>query len=272
VLKHSDDAGDVARGMCSFSADTPVSTASGFKPISDVQANESVLAYHDELGAMGYYMVTASWSHIDPVIGYITIDGEVVEVTPEHPFFVIGHGWIAASDLWLGAPVGEATGGYGIVENVTFTYQPRVMYNLTVAGAHTYFVGEQQWLVHNDCPVFRVEGTPNTRLVIAPDGNVNIVGNQRLHLNFGDANRAVEFYLRRISQRMPGVQLKTFAVGDELLELTQKLAVPQIFGRIFPNAPQIVDATIVANQFGFPSSWFNVIESYIIPGTGEILR
>ena len=45
----------------------------------------------------------------------------------------------------------EADGGYGVVESLTFVHQPQVMYNLTVAGAHTYFVGEQQWLVHNDC-------------------------------------------------------------------------------------------------------------------------
>lgn len=28
------------------------------------------------------------------------------------------------------------------------------MYNFTVATAHTYFVGEGQWLVHNACNVF----------------------------------------------------------------------------------------------------------------------
>ena len=28
------------------------------------------------------------------------------------------------------------------------------MYNLTVAAAHTYFVGDGQWLVHNDCDIF----------------------------------------------------------------------------------------------------------------------
>jgi hypothetical protein len=31
------------------------------------------------------------------------------------------------------------------------------MYNLTVATAHTYFVGSQQWLVHNSCVNFSVD-------------------------------------------------------------------------------------------------------------------
>ena len=30
--------------------------------------------------------------------------------------------------------------------------QPQMMYNMTVATAHTYFVGDGQWLVHNACP------------------------------------------------------------------------------------------------------------------------
>ncbi len=36
----------------------------------------------------------------------------------------------------------------------------QLMYNLTVAQAHTFFVGIQQWLVHNSCPLFDAEGIP----------------------------------------------------------------------------------------------------------------
>jgi hypothetical protein len=31
------------------------------------------------------------------------------------------------------------------------------MYNFSVADAHTYFVGNDQWLVHNECKLFRKE-------------------------------------------------------------------------------------------------------------------
>jgi radical SAM superfamily enzyme YgiQ (UPF0313 family) len=34
---------------------------------------------------------------------------------------------------------------------ITIEHRPQVMYNLTVATAHTFFVGEGQWLVHNTC-------------------------------------------------------------------------------------------------------------------------
>ena len=32
--------------------------------------------------------------------------------------------------------------------------RPQMMYNMTVATAHTYFVGDGQWLVHNACIKF----------------------------------------------------------------------------------------------------------------------
>lgn len=38
------------------------------------------------------------------------------------------------------------------VENQQYEQE---MYNLTVEDAHTFFVGDEQWLVHNDCYVPR---------------------------------------------------------------------------------------------------------------------
>ena len=146
------------------------------------------------------------------------------------------------------------------------------MYNLTIDQAHTFFVGEGQWLVHNACRVYRIEGSINQRLIITPDGNVRIVGDDMLFLNFGDELRAEQFYLQRLSQNMPGLQFKTFLADDELLALADNSAVPQSLGRLFPNSPQLVDVTKASYQFGFPYSWFETIEDYIIQGTGYILK
>ncbi len=110
-------------------------------------------------------------------------------------------------------------------------------------------------------PVFRVEGLPNTRLHISDAGDVTIVGPQRLHLNFGDPARALELYQLRVSQGLPDAQLKAFDVDPQLLDLTQQSAVPQALGQLFPRAPQIVDATKAANQFGFPARWFPAVRT-----------
>ena len=50
-----------------------------------------------------------------------------------------------------GAHIRKANGSWGVVASKKFALGPKVMYNLTVAQAHTFFVGQQQWLVHNDC-------------------------------------------------------------------------------------------------------------------------
>ncbi len=84
---HADDIGDVARLACSFSADTLVATESGDRPISEIKVGERVLAFDEETGTTGYYPVTALLIHDDPGIEYLTIDGEKLETTPEHPFY-----------------------------------------------------------------------------------------------------------------------------------------------------------------------------------------
>lgn len=72
-------------------------------------------------------------------------------MTPEHPFYTAEGEWVAAGDLCVGDRVRQADGRYGEVEAVEVVEQPQAMYNLTVAKAHTYFVGEGRWLVHNSC-------------------------------------------------------------------------------------------------------------------------
>ncbi len=49
--------------------------------------------------------------------------------------------------------VRNADGKYGEVKSVTAEKSTQWMYNLTVDEAHTFYVGDGQWLVHNMCPV-----------------------------------------------------------------------------------------------------------------------
>lgn len=156
-----DDAVEGAVAACSFSGDTEVATAEGEVAIAEIEPGDAVLAYDQETGATGYYPVTAVWSHEDPVVVRLTIDGELIETTSEHPFYVAGQGWLPADDLRTGSLVRDAGGTYDAVEAVAVVRSPQVMYNLTVAAAHTYFVGGGQWLVHNGCSALaRALGKP----------------------------------------------------------------------------------------------------------------
>lgn len=151
AAKYADNVGDLAKGICSFSADTVVVTEAGVKPISEVGLYDKVLAYDEVTGEIGYYPVLAVWAHEDPIVVELTLDGEVVETTPEHPFYTAAGEWVAADSLQVGDEIRQADWAVGTVEAITFTHQPQLMYNFTVATAHTYFVGDRAWLVHNSC-------------------------------------------------------------------------------------------------------------------------
>ncbi|WP_081752883.1 polymorphic toxin-type HINT domain-containing protein [Kallotenue papyrolyticum] len=155
VVTKSDKAADAAKVIaktgCSFSADTPVATIEGAVPIGAIEVGEQVLAYDEATGTTGSYTVTAVLVHADPVITYLTIAGEEVATTPEHPFYPRERTWVEAGSLWVGAQVRRADGSYGVVQAIRVEARPHIMYNLTVATAHTFFVGDQQWLVHNSC-------------------------------------------------------------------------------------------------------------------------
>lgn len=145
------DAANIVGDFCSFGADTEVSTTEGTKEIAAIEVGDFVLAWNETDATLGYYEVTDTFSHADEVLTYLIVDGEWIETTPEHPFYVEGKGWVNAEDLRIGDKIRQADGTTGRVWLKWNVYKNQEMYNLTVDTAHTYFVGEGQWLVHNAC-------------------------------------------------------------------------------------------------------------------------
>ena len=76
---------DAVRAVCSFSADTLVSTPYGFAAISKLREGEPVLAYDEATGSIIYAPILATWVHDDPVIVHLTIDGDRIKTTPGIP-------------------------------------------------------------------------------------------------------------------------------------------------------------------------------------------
>ncbi len=108
-----------------------------------------MLAWDEETNTLGWYQVTDTIHHTDAAVVHLTIDGEELETTPEHPFYVEGEGWVSAEDLEVGDDIQNAEGSTGEVESIEIEQTQQEMYNLTVDEAHTFYVGEGQWLVHN---------------------------------------------------------------------------------------------------------------------------
>ena len=114
-----------------------------------MKVGDTVLAKNVLSGKLETKRVTEVHVNNDPVTGTVTISGEIIHTTPEHPFYTSEGGWVDAKDLVSGAHVLAAEGGLGTVEDVRFRTDYMVMYNLTVADDHTFFVGAGKWLVHN---------------------------------------------------------------------------------------------------------------------------
>src|SRR5690606_24872908 len=88
----------------------------------------------------------------------------MMQVTPEHPVYVEGQGWLLAENLKLGDRLRRADGGMAkvlAIEQIRLD-TPQPVYNFTVRGPHTYFVLDAGVLVHNaSCPL-RITEVPST--------------------------------------------------------------------------------------------------------------
>ena len=142
-----------ARGGLCFVAGTKVKTPDGDKNIEDIAAGDEVYAYDAETGETGSKHVVQTFINEASELAHVTIDGETIDATPTHPFYVIGYGFKPARELLAGEKVLLLNGETKEVENVTTEHldKPVKVYNFEVEDWHTYYVAEQGVLVHNEC-------------------------------------------------------------------------------------------------------------------------
>jgi hypothetical protein len=104
-----------------------------------------------ELEASGYRRVIGTVKHIANTVIDITVGGETLTATPDHPFWVVNRNdWVRTGDLRPGDLFATAEGQTLTIESVS---PPRkgefTVYNLEVEGLHTYHAGKHAVLVHN---------------------------------------------------------------------------------------------------------------------------
>jgi hypothetical protein len=85
-----------------------------------------VWAYNEATGTTGLYTVTAVLVHDDPVEVRLRVGGEQITTTPEHPFFTLERGWVAAGDLWRGAHIRRADGSFALLWDLAVDARPDV--------------------------------------------------------------------------------------------------------------------------------------------------
>ncbi|HCY51103.1 MAG TPA: hypothetical protein DHU65_00155 [Clostridiales bacterium] len=145
----------VIKPSACFIAGTLIATCyNTFKCIEDVHVGDYVLSYSENDRTVSRQKVIDTFSkEVYQTIG-LTIDGGYIETTYNHPFYSpVYNCWVEAGSLRVGDYVVDSDGNSQVVQETkinSFTH-PVTVYNFTVENNHTYFVGEREVLVHNEC-------------------------------------------------------------------------------------------------------------------------
>ncbi len=133
-----------------FVAGTLVATACGLVPVEEVRVGDWVWARDEVTGEVQLCEVEETYRNKAPVILEVTGGGETLATTPGHPFWVLDHGWKDAGELDVGDCLVNLRGESVVVEDIRRRPVPEAVYNFSVAGLHTYFVGQGGIWVHNN--------------------------------------------------------------------------------------------------------------------------
>ncbi|PRJ67579.1 hemagglutinin repeat-containing protein [Haemophilus influenzae] len=127
-------------------------------------------------------------------------------------------------------------------------------------------------LYNREVTIYRVEGTPNQRLIINDTGDVFITGDTTLYLNFGSKKRAIEYLQQKIDQNLTNAEIKSFVIPREYRKQIQDLAVAEKDIRVKdPDRvrPVIADPTKAKHQYGLRASQIEELKYKIKQGSGK---
>jgi len=147
---------DTGGGCGCFVAGTRVATPGGSVAIQTLHTGMRVLAEDPATGKVeAEPVVRLIVDQVSPLLAVELSDGTTLKVTADHPFWVDGGdhlahaGWLHAEHLRPGDRLRTATGKDVVVVRVRRNMGHAVVYTLTVAKDHTFFVGAARVLVHN---------------------------------------------------------------------------------------------------------------------------
>ncbi|RKE44313.1 polymorphic toxin-type HINT domain-containing protein [Sphingobacterium detergens] len=225
AAKHVDDIAAATKKLCVFAcfpAGTSVQVEGGVKNIEDIRVGDSVWAYNEETGQTALRAVTATLQREVDATVYLTLEGETIETTAEHPFYT-HDGWKDAADLDERDQILTKDNGYKPVKSQTFSYTSKKVFNFEVEGWHTYFVGMLAWLVHNARPCLsQIKHLPDWLARMAKGNYFNFIREQ-FYKRLGGFNEVVLESGKRLDSYLPGKEIISRKF-TQLANVTEKTA------------------------------------------------
>ena len=134
-----------------FVAGTMILTASGLVAIENIKAGDKVISTYPETMETSPKTVLETYIREVTTLVHLTVNGEEIVTTVDHPFYVKNQGFIKAGELIVGDELLDVNGNVLLVENfdVELTDKPVKVYNFQVEDFHTCHVSGLAILVHN---------------------------------------------------------------------------------------------------------------------------
>ena len=141
-------------GFLSFPAGTPIITQDGSVAIEDLTIGDLVLSRDEDTGEMVFAPIADVFSRMTDEMSVVRLQTEdgvtALRLTPEHPAYVDGKGWVPAGALVAGDEILDYDGNTPLtVISVSRENTTERVYNFEVDGTHTYFAGDVGAWVHN---------------------------------------------------------------------------------------------------------------------------
>jgi intein/homing endonuclease len=132
-----------------FVKGTNVLTLDGFEAIENLIVGDTLISYNinKEVGETSTINKVYK-SYVDDIY-LVVIDSITIEVTGEHPFYVLNRGWIKVKDLESGMYLKSQDEKNIRIDEITRTDERFTVYNIEVTPNNNYYVSKRKVLVHN---------------------------------------------------------------------------------------------------------------------------
>ncbi|MBN9565689.1 MAG: hypothetical protein J0G29_06340 [Alphaproteobacteria bacterium] len=135
----------------SFVRGTQIAIGNGtYASIENIRAGDIVSAYHEETASIHEAIVLAVTNRTADGVYLIYLPNELIKATAEHPFWREGEGWTKARHLTPSDWLRTSNSSEPLqIERISHLAHPQTVFNFEVENLHSYFVTEDDVLVHN---------------------------------------------------------------------------------------------------------------------------